>query len=249
MSISVLTESGFSIHDFGDVGSTNDEARRLAEDGAPDRTAVLGRSQSAGRGRRGRVWTSPPGNLYVSLLLRPECPISAAAQISLVAALGLGDAIGALTDEGRIQNKWPNDVLVDGKKIAGLLLESSGAENPLVEWVIVGCGVNIAQMPDVADYETTCLNAAAERNVPVAACLTGFLSAFDTRYETWRRDGIGPIREAWLSRAAGLGREITVRLPNREMRGVFEGMDSSGALVLALSGGEREVITAGDIFA
>ena len=118
MSKSVPTESGFFIHDLGDVGSTNDEARLLAESGAPDRTAVWGRSQSAGRGRRGRTWSSPPGNLYVSLLLRPKCPISSAAQISLVAALGLGDAIGELAGAARIQNKWPNDVLVDGKKIA-----------------------------------------------------------------------------------------------------------------------------------
>ena len=115
--------------------------------------------------------------------------------------------------------------------------------------MIVGCGVNIVQTPEVADYATTCLNAAAKDEVSVASCLTAFLSAFEARYDAWLRDGIAPIREAWLGRAARLGQEITVRLPHRELRGVFEDMDSSGALVLALPGGEREVITAGDIFA
>ena len=139
------------------VASTNDEAQLLADSGAPDRMVVWADMQTAGKGRRGRNWSSPIGNMYVSLLLRPQCELSRAAQISFVAALGLGDAISQFVAPERITNKWPNDVLIDGKKVAGLLLESSSSGAGETSWVIVGCGANISSFPDLADYATTCL--------------------------------------------------------------------------------------------
>lgn len=241
--------SPFSILERGIVGSTNDEASELARQGAPHFTAISAKAQNAGRGRRGREWSSPPGNLYLSMILRPNCPVAEAAQLSLVAALGLGDALGEYVDAGRIAQKWPNDVLVDNRKIAGLLLESSGGGGPRVEWVVIGCGVNIAFQPDIADYKTTSLDFAAGRETPVDEFLQIFLQQFNKRYQLWTLQGIGPIREAWLVRASGLGKEITVRLPHKELRGVFEDMDASGALVLRTNDGDRELITAGEIFA
>jgi BirA family biotin operon repressor/biotin-[acetyl-CoA-carboxylase] ligase len=182
-------------------------------------------------------------------LLRPECAIASAAQLSLVAALGLGDALSAFVDTSRVRNKWPNDVQLDGKKVSGLLLESSGGNTEVVEWVIVGCGVNVAVHPDIPDYPTTSLNEVAEQNVDVEALLNVFLRCFEVRYDAWRENGAVAIRDCWLERAVGLGQEITVRLPTTEIHGVFEGLDASGALILARSDGAREFITAGEVFA
>ena len=239
----------FKIHERDRVASTNDVARTLAGEGAPGLIAVWAKSQSSGRGRRGREWSSPLGNLYLSLLLRPECSIAAAAQLSLVAALGLGDALSEFVDISRVRNKWPNDVQLDGKKVSGLLLESSGGNTEVVEWVIVGCGVNVAVHPDIPNYPTTSLNEVAEQNVDVEALLNVFLRCFEVRYDAWRENGAVAIRDCWLERAVGLGQEITVRLPTKEIRGVFEGLDASGALILARTDGARELITAGEIFA
>ena len=239
----------FEIHERDWVASTNDVARTLAGEGAPGLSAVWAKAQSSGRGRRGREWSSPVGNLYLSLLLRPECPIAAAAQLSLVAALGLGDALSEFVDISRVRNKWPNDVQLDGKKVSGLLLESSGVNTEAVEWVIVGCGVNVAVHPDIPNYPTTSLNEVAEQNVDVEALLNVFLRCFEVRYDAWRENGAVAIRDCWLERAVGLGQEITVRLPTKEIRGVFEGLDASGALILARTDGVRELITAGEIFA
>ena len=244
-----VEHAGFEIDHRVRVGSTNEEARLLAEQGAEDRTVVWADMQTAGRGRRGRKWSSPIGNMYVSLLLRPLCVVSQAAQISLVAALGLGDAIGQFIAPERVTNKWPNDVLIDGKKAAGLLLESSANYTSKINWVIVGCGVNISSFPKIADYETTCLCDAAERPIEVEELLLCFIDCFDRRYSTWLASGIAEIRKSWLERGHDIGKEITVRLPTEEKRGIFEGLDADGALILALPNGEREFVTAGDVFA
>lgn len=239
----------FTIYERDTVASTNDVARELADGGTPGFTAIWAKAQTSGRGRRGREWSSPAGNLYVSLLLRPGCPISSAAQLSLVAALGLGDAISEFVDASRVRNKWPNDVQLDGKKVAGLLLESSGGDTEAVDWVIVGCGVNIAVHPNIPDYLTTSLNEIAGQDVGAEAMLNAFLRCFEVRYDAWRDNGAEAIRDCWLERAVGLGQEITVRLPTKEIRGVFEGLDASGALILAKTDGTRELITAGEVFA
>lgn len=229
--------------------STNDEARRLAESGAQGLIAVRAREQTAGRGRRGREWLSPRGNLYLSLLLRPECSIADAAQLSFVVAQALGNAISKLFDETRIQNKWPNDVLLDGKKVAGLLLESSGGDAHSVDWVIIGCGVNIAYHPELPNYPTTSLNSLADREIGTEEVFGLFLNEFEAQHDLWLRSGIVPIRECWLERAVGLGQEIVARLPSQDLHGVFEGLDESGALILKKSDGTRELVSAGEIFA
>lgn len=148
-----------------------------------------------------------------------------------------------------MRNKWPNDVQLDGKKVAGLLLESSGGNADAVDWVIVGCGVNIASHPEIPDYPTTSLNQIAGEDIGVEMVLNAFLRFFENRYDAWQNCGAETIRDCWLERAVGLGQEITVRLPTNELHGVFEGLDSSGALILVKPDGVRELITAGDVFA
>ena len=148
MSSSPVLPDGWRLVALPSVGSTNDAALRLAEGGASEGTFVWAREQTGGRGRRGRSWVSPPGNLYCSTVLRPECPASRAAELGFVAALAVADIVPA---ERRIRLKWPNDVLVDGGKIAGILLESSIGQDGLVEHVVAGIGVNVGFAPQIPD--------------------------------------------------------------------------------------------------
>lgn len=238
--------AGYRLVAHESVASTNDEARRLATDGAPDGTVVRALWQTAGRGRRGRAWDSQPGNLYCSLILRPERPVAEAAQFSFVAALALGEAVlPLLPDDVALCYKWPNDLLLDGAKVAGILLESGGTGSAAPDWLVVGCGLNIAHFPAVTDgYPATSLTAAGCPPIAVDGMLARFLEAFDR----WRREGIAALRAAWIERAAGLGEQIAVRLPNDELRGRFAGLDDSGALLLDLPDGARRVISAGDVY-
>ncbi len=239
----------FSVIEHELLDSTNDEACRLASDGAAEGTVVWAHRQAAGRGRRGRRWQSPEGNLYFSAILRPSAPPAVAAQLSLVAAVAMADAlVELLPDSARIEQKWPNDVLVDGKKIAGILLESSGAAVDRVDWVVVGCGLNVAVAPDETTLPATCLVDAGAASTDRKAILMALLDSLHRRRGEWETAGITPVRRAWLTRARGLGQEITVRLPNHEFKGQFLGMDDNGALIVRLPDGSENAVTAGDVF-
>lgn len=229
------------------AGSTNDEARDLAGRGAPAGTLVWARRQTAGRGRRGRVWDSPVGNLYCSVVLRPPVAPAVAAQLSFVAALALGEGIrGSLPAGAAVRYKWPNDVLVDGGKIAGILLESRIEGEGVLEWVLIGTGVNVASFPPDTERPATSLRRAGS-NLSVAGVLTAYARSLRTWIVLWERDGFGPVREAWLKRAAGLGEAIEVRLPDGTLNGTFDALDASGALVLLTPRGRRTV-SAGEVF-
>ncbi|NKB57065.1 MAG: biotin--[acetyl-CoA-carboxylase] ligase [Alphaproteobacteria bacterium] len=230
------------------VGSTNDEARARALDGASDGTVVWAREQIAGRGRRGRTWSSPQGNLYTSTIFRPGKPAGETAQLSLVAAVALGDALASLLPEAAaVGCKWPNDILVNGAKVAGILLESSGSGGA-VPWVVVGCGINVASHPDDANYTATDLDTVLERAIGLETVLEAFLASLFRWRDRWLKDGVAPIRQAWIDRAVGIGGPITVRLPDRELVGRFSDMDADGALLLELPDGVCQRITAGDVF-
>ncbi len=179
----VLPE-GFRLHRFDTVGSTNDEAKALARAGAAPGTLVWATEQTAGRGRRGRAWLSPPGNLYLSLVLRPDGAPSRAAQLGFVAALGLGDALAPLLGPALpLSYKWPNDLLVNGKKLAGILLESETSAAGGVDFVVIGIGVNIRSMPDDVEFPATSL--AAEGVAGVTPPL--LLAAFARHFDGWAR--------------------------------------------------------------
>jgi len=241
--------STFRLLHFATLGSTNDEARRLAEAGAPDGTVVWADKQTAGRGRRGRPWISPAGNLHFSLLVRQRIDAARAAQLSLVAAVALGETVASLLPAPRsVTFKWPNDVLVDGAKIAGILLESSGSADGEIEWLVVGCGVNLAEAPKLADYPAVSLREAGAQEAAPGIVLERAVLAFDGWRQRWQNEGIVPVREAWIARAHGLGGRIRVRLPDGEVEGRFTGMDGDGALVLETGPGVRRTVTAGDVF-
>ncbi|MGH6620348.1 MAG: biotin--[acetyl-CoA-carboxylase] ligase, partial [Alphaproteobacteria bacterium] len=190
---------GYALVALDEVPSTNDEAARLAAEGAADGTVVWARRQSAGRGRRGRQWVSPEGNLYCSIVMRPDVPLARAAGLSLVAAVAAGDMVAGFLPGKQVEHKWPNDILVGGAKIAGILLEASGASRGAVDWVVVGSGVNLAVHPEGEGLSATDIG--RERGAPVAAgeALAALLESLHRWRGRWETAGIPPVRDAWLA--------------------------------------------------
>ncbi len=230
------------------VGSTNDEAKRLARSGAEQGTLVWALEQTAGRGRRAREWVSPRGNLYASLVLRPACPLDRAAQLGFVAALAVGDALAALVPGLRDPAlKWPNDVLVAGRKIAGVLLEFEIGENGSLAFLIVGVGINLVSAPADAEFPATSVLGEGHRAPEPAATLEGFARDFDSWARCWRAEGFAPVRAAWRTRARGLGEPIRVRLETTTLHGRFADIDHQGVLLLDTPDGRRR-ISVGDVF-
>lgn len=231
------------------VSSTNDEARRLAADGAPEYTLIVAREQSAGRGRRGRSWISPPGNLYCSMVLRPTSAPGPAAQLGFAAALALGDAIRGLGGRNTpVAYKWPNDVLLDGAKVAGILPETSGSSES-VDWLVIGLGVNVLSAPGETSYAATSIKDWGLTQVGVEALLAAFVGGLAEWYERWQDEGFGPLRAAWKSHAHGLNSPIQVKLSeNQVLSGRFVDLDLDGALVLDQGIEPYRRIHAGEIF-
>jgi BirA family biotin operon repressor/biotin-[acetyl-CoA-carboxylase] ligase len=232
---------GWTLVALDSVGSTNDEAARLADKGAAEGTVVWSREQTGGRGRRGRHWASPIGNLYTSTILRPACSAPRAAELGFVAALAVADMVAAGRD---VRVKWPNDVLVDGGKVAGILPESAIGGDGRAEHVILGIGVNIGFAPMLPEmrYPGACLGGTVE------AALETLTWALARRLGQWRRDGFPATRSEWLAKAGPLGQEVDVRLGEELVRGRFAGMDGEGALLLDTATGPRRIV-AGELLA
>jgi BirA family biotin operon repressor/biotin-[acetyl-CoA-carboxylase] ligase len=239
---------GYQLVRYSSVGSTNDEAKRLAREGAKEGTVVWAREQTAGRGRLGHVWVSPPGNLYTSLILRPDCPPRHAAQLGFVAALAVGNALDELLPRRvGLFYKWPNDILVDGRKIAGILLESEMTNPDKLAFLILGVGINLASSPRLAEYPATSLSEEGLGDIPSVAMLEEFCHRFDFWQKHWTEEGFVPVRAAWLRRAAYHGELIRVRLKTGTLHGRFLDIDDQGALLLEDSAGQHRV-TAGEVF-
>jgi BirA family transcriptional regulator, biotin operon repressor / biotin---[acetyl-CoA-carboxylase] ligase len=228
------------------IDSTNAEALRRARGGERGPLWIVATQQTAGRGRRGRSWVSPPGNLHATLLLSDPAPAAAAPQLGFVAGLALHDAATAAAPAlaPQLVLKWPNDLLCGVRKIAGILIEGEGS--PVT--VAVGIGVNCRHHPDGLEFPAT--DFAAEGTDVAAAALIDLLAAsMQARLTQWNRGaGFAAIRAAWLARACGLGQPIRVRLPERETTGDFETIDAAGRLVLRAPDGGREAIAAGEVF-
>ena len=243
---------GYRCVALGEVASTNDIAMAWAREGA-DRLWIVAQAQSGGRGRRGRSWASPPGNLYASLALIEPAPAAVAAQIGFVAALALHDAVAALLAppaRARLALKWPNDLLLAGAKLSGILVEATTVgEGRLV--VVVGIGVNLVAHRREAPYPTTHL--AAHPLVaagPLPAALFAALSdAMALRLGQWRAgDGFAATRRDWLARAAGLGAPVRVETMGETLRGLLREMDGQGRLVIECEDGRIRHVEAGDVF-
>jgi BirA family biotin operon repressor/biotin-[acetyl-CoA-carboxylase] ligase len=239
---------GQVLHWYEEIGSTNDRARELAEEGADHGEVVIAEAQTAGRGRRGRTWVSPARkNLYFSAVLRPDLPPARAPELTLVASLAICDALRHAGVEAGI--KWPNDLLAAERKIAGILTELA-AEADRVHWVVIGVGVNVnARAEDFPeDLRGEATSVLIERGEPAPRAL--FAAACLSELEGWldrhAEEGFGPVRDAWRARSVTLGREVTVTAQGHELVGTAEDIDDSGALLVRGPNGVERV-TAGDV--
>jgi BirA family biotin operon repressor/biotin-[acetyl-CoA-carboxylase] ligase len=233
---------------FGEIDSTNAEAKRRGEVGDSGPMWITATRQSAGRGRRGRNWETEAGNLAATYFFTTNQSAAEVAQHSFVAALAVADLASAYVPTSLVSVKWPNDVLIAGRKTAGILIESSTRPGGGL-WVAVGIGVNLAHPPTEAAYPATAFSEhmTAPPPPPLDA-LEKLSEAFERWRLLWRRAGFAPIAEAWTKRAHGLGETCTARLPNETVEGIAEGIDEDGALRLRVAAGRVRLITAGDVF-
>ena len=229
--------------------STNAHAMALAQDGAAAPLWVWAGRQTKGRGRLGRAWDSPTGNLYASVLLRPVCPAGAISGLPLLAGLAAYDTIATVADDAtltaRLRLKWPNDLMVDSAKLGGVLIESAVLDGG-ARAVVIGTGINLAAAPAGLGRPAACLRDFGHAPEPAHALNT--LAAATARWLDVWADGSGfaHIRDVWLRHAAPLGALISVKLGVEQIEGRFAGLDETGALRLRVDGAERR-ITAGDV--
>ena len=230
------------IRTVAETGSTNADMIALARSGAEEGLWLRAERQTQGRGRHGRAWSSPSGNLYASTIVRLRPSDPPAPTLALVAAVALEECVAAYLQRDGLLLKWPNDLLLDGAKLSGILLERADGA------VVIGMGVNLATHPDLAERRTTSL--AAQGIAADPADFTETLAgAFARWLGRWRGEGLGPIRARWLDHAHPVGTALSATLPEGgTVDGLFDGLDRDGALILRLADGSRHVIHAGDVF-
>lgn len=233
------------------LDSTNAEARRRAEAGETGPLWIVARRQTAGRGRRGRAWSSDAGDLAATLLTTVRRPPAEAAQLTFAAALAVADLAEAYVPASLVRIKWPNDVMVDGRKVSGVLLESAPRPDGGL-WLAVGIGVNLARAPSDTERPATALADHLRADVPapptVEAAADRLASAFAAWMERWAEQGAEGLIPAWTERAAGLDGPCVARLGAQTLSGRAEGVEADGALRLRLPSGELRRISAGDVF-
>jgi BirA family biotin operon repressor/biotin-[acetyl-CoA-carboxylase] ligase len=233
----------FTIKHFNQIDSTNALASKLAKSHQIDHNQIiLADQQSGGKGRMGRIWDSPIGNLYFSLVLKTKKSIADNSQLSFVAAVAMGLTLAEFSkDAKKINYKWPNDILINGKKVAGILLESDA------DFIILGIGVNIKSHPEQTTYAACNLDGEGFEIADKINLLEKFLDNFSDLYQKWLDFGFTPIRNLWLEQAFNLHEEINVNLPNQSLKGIFKNLDEQGNLVLEVNN-KIQLIASGEVF-
>lgn len=233
---------------FDSLDSSNAEARRRAEAGERGPLWITSKAQTAGKGRRGRSWVTLAGNLAATLLFSTERKPAEAAQVSFVAALAVADMARCYVPPAKVALKWPNDVMVGGLKVCGILVESGSAAAGGL-WMAVGIGVNLAQAPEGTERPAAALADFMDKAPPVPGdALETLARCFADRLAQWDAGGFDPVRRDWTDMAQGLGARCVVRLELETIEGVAEGLDADGALRLRLPDGQVRLVTAGDVF-
>ena len=233
-----------------ETGSTNTRALERADQGAISGTWVIADRQSAGRGRSGRSWVSPAGNLHASLILRDVFPLERAAQLALVSGVALHAALsaaGAGELSGRLELKWPNDVLLGRHKLGGILVESSVAGRDRGALAVIGIGLNLAHHPETPEFAATSLGAEGLNVAPM-----NFLPSLDASMQEWigtwaSGDGFDLVRAAWLERSLPVGTALSVNSGQGVLRGSFAGLAADGALLITPAPGVQQTVTFGDV--
>ena len=239
----VAAAAGWQWRHLREVASTQDLAIAAGQGGEAAPLVVTADRQTAGRGRGGRAWQAPEGNLNFSALLRPGPVPLQAATWSLLAGVAVHGAVAVhMPDASGLMLKWPNDLLLGGAKLAGVLIDTALTPSGLIDWVVIGVGVNIAHAPALPDRPTACLADAGIKLAPetLAATLTG-------RLDHWLEAGPQAVRTAWLTRAHPVGATLRVRQGDRMIEGEFAGLADDGSLLLISAAGATSIVS-GDVF-
>lgn len=232
------------VETFATIDSTNAEAKRRALSGQRGPVWLRADAQTSGVGRGGREWYSPSGNLFATLLTPFAGELRHAALVSFVACLAVADTLDACVPASKVSLKWPNDALLDGKKVAGVLLEAGGEEGK--HWLAIGIGINLTEKPAKFRWPPIALADVVSPPPSPAAALEVLSRSFDHWLRCFETSGFSPVREAWLARAAHIGQRIEARLANATHSGIFQGLGDDGSLLLAGDHGDMR-ITAADI--
>ena len=236
---------GYALTRLDDVDSTNLEAFRRAHTGQIGPLWIWAQSQSQGRGRQGREWVSETGNLYATLLLTLNVEPLHASGLSFVAALAIADTLASLAPQAAITLKWPNDVLLNGAKAAGILIETEWQDHRLI--AAIGCGLNLAHAPQATRYPATSLAAAGLKATPEIA-LEHLAHAFAQHFAVWDEGrNFAAIRRLWLARAHALGQTVSLSAGNETFTGIFTDLGPDGAMILTLANGSTRALHAGEV--
>ena len=240
---------GHQLHYYEEIGSTNDEAFRLGLAGAPEGTALIANSQSAGRGRMQRVWHSPAGsNIYTSIILRPQIEPARAPQISILAGVAVADVLESYCPD-RIKLKWPNDVLIDGKKVCGILSQMKTAASE-VDFIVLGIGINVnisySQFPKEICNLATSLAIETGREISRQELIISLYENLGKWYKHLMQDGFGRVKEKWLSMSPMIGELVQVMFQEEAVSGKAIGIDEDGSLILLATGNKELKVSAGD---
>lgn len=241
--------NNFLIDNYQEIGSTNDLIVEMAiNDNSIDNYVICAQKQTNGHGRSGRDWQSPEGNLYFSLLIRPNSSIKDYSLLSFIAAIAISNAIIGLTNsQVNLEHKWPNDILLHGKKIAGILLKSDKSKQGL-EFVVIGVGINILSNPKQTNFPSGNIKEELNIDINKEELLKLFLDNFSIFYQKFVEFGFAPIRNLWIKRAFKLNEEINVNLSNKRITAIFRDLNNSGNLILELDNGDVEAVSSAEIY-
>lgn len=240
---------GHRLHYYDKIGSTNEEAFRLGEEGAPEGTVLIAESQTSGKGRMQRVWYSPPGaNIYTSVILRPPAGTMKATQIPIAAGVAAAETLNELCP-GKAWIKWPNDVLIGGKKVCGILAQIK-MSGQAVDFVVVGIGINVnlgrKQFPRDIQAIATSMAIEAGREISRPELIIRLYENMAKWYRELTRNGFAAVRERWLNLSEMIGKTVSVMFQNDAVSGEAVGLDEDGSLILRTATNQRKTVSAGD---
>ncbi|MBT3991364.1 MAG: biotin--[acetyl-CoA-carboxylase] ligase [Rhodospirillaceae bacterium] len=249
MSDSPQLPAGFNLVKLDSIGSTNEELKqRTLKENAAEGLVVWALEQTAGKGRQKRDWVSKPGNMYCSVLFRPDCAMAEAAQIGFLPVIAAGEAlVSLLGNAAPLRYKWPNDLLLNRKKIGGALLEAGVGQNGLAAWVVIGCGLNLQHYPDGTRFPATSVHDEMDTDLAIEAVIEAYLQCLASWYHRWQEDGFEPVRQAWLASAHTFDEPLVIETGSDVVSGPFRDLDENGALVIETDDGPRR-ISVGDVY-
>jgi BirA family transcriptional regulator, biotin operon repressor / biotin---[acetyl-CoA-carboxylase] ligase len=240
----------FTVFHFPILESTNDKALALLEEGGEEGIVVIADQQTAGRGRYGRHWISEKGNFYSSFIVRPKKPLERLSELAFVAAIAVGRLLEELIDSGNVElhYKWPNDVLLNQKKVCGILIESySTGQSAIPEGCVIGIGINIASNPEFTVFPSSFINHYSRHPITRDQVLDGILGHFQSVYLHWLQQGFAGIRQELLQKIYGLGKNIHTTTPKGLIQGIFEGLTDDGGVIVRTIGGDCMTIKSSEI--